>query len=114
MGKADDFGAFTPKSNAMRNLKLALHFGDEKGADRYAGEYFQLGGSVDSMTKSLHTMEPLYGLSSIERAAFVSTLSDEEMKQLERAGEFYFNYLAPAAMNEEDEETAPEETASPK
>lgn len=83
----------TPKSNALYNYKQALRYGDEEAQNKFIEDYIMLGGDVEGIQRSIESMEPLSMLSKANKAAFISTLSDEEMNLLDRAYDFYTDTL---------------------
>src|SRR5690606_22559682 len=77
------------KSNALYYFKKAIRYGDKEAADRYLMQYFEYGGTVDGLRQSLRTLDPLYGMSDAEKAAFISQLTERERYMLQKAQEFY-------------------------
>jgi hypothetical protein len=82
-----------PRTDALRNYKAAIHWKDERSANRYLQEYIALGGTQAGLNRSLETMDPLYGLNREERLGFMATLRGEERRRVERAYEYYETVL---------------------
>jgi hypothetical protein len=85
----------TPRANAIYYFKQSLRFGDKPAAARWLREYARLGGSDDSLEKSLENLHPLGGLSDENRAEFVKGLSKEDQLRLRRAVFFWGRLVAP-------------------
>lgn len=93
----------TPKSEALRNMKLALHFGDDAGYEKFLEEFIANGGTLKQVHSTLKRMDPLAGLSRKDRILFIGSLNEEDQNKLAIAEEYYLNYLSPAGHTEEDE-----------
>ena len=91
LGKKGTYGGrFTPKSNALYNLKLAIRYQDKEAFEKYLVEYVQLGGTLQGLEQSLDNMDPLHGLNEAEKAYFVAKwLDNEGRKRLIQAMKFY-------------------------
>jgi hypothetical protein len=93
-GKEGNFsGTITPRSQALYNYKLAIRFEDKEAAQRYLKEYAVLGGTAQGLQTSLSNMEPLHGLSTAEKTAFMRSLSEDERRRLTQAVRFYNEVL---------------------
>lgn len=91
-------GSFSPRSNALYNLKLALRYEDKKAALKYLNEYRALGGDDAGLETSLRNMHPLHGLNSQEQGAFVLWYAkqvgkEEALRRLTQAQGFYDDIL---------------------
>lgn len=93
MGKGAEGFWLTPKGDALYNFRLALRYGDKVAADKYASDYFNLGGTAQGMKSSIKSMEPLSGLNKYERNAFIALLTPEEQKKYDKAERFYSTVL---------------------
>lgn len=94
MGKESEGYFITPKGNALYNYKLALRYKDYKAAEHYLDEYIAKGGTAEGFSRSMHAMNPLYGMNPMDRSQFLGGLSDESLTKLERAIEYYYNTLS--------------------
>lgn len=89
IGKGGE-GTFTsPRSEALRNLKLALRYKDAEAAEKYLLEYAALGGTREGFERSIESMHPLYGLNKEEKVEFVKSLRVVDQEQLLRAVKYY-------------------------
>jgi len=91
-GRGEGLG---PRTDALRNFKLAVRYGDERAKKKYLAEYASLGGTRRGLQQSLAAMEPLWGLSRKTGTlqAFYATLTEEDRDTLEKAYEFYRTVL---------------------
>jgi hypothetical protein len=89
LGKYGEGFWITPKGNALYDAKLALKYGDERSAVDAMAEYFELGGTMQGLKKSLEAMHPLVGLDKNEQIAFAAMLSDDDQERLIKALIFY-------------------------
>ncbi len=105
LGKGGDYGGnYTPKSNALYNLKLAIRYGDKKAAEKYLLQYVELGGTAKGLNTSLRNMDPLFGMTETEQIVFVKDwLDDEGRRKLFLADDFYKNVLMPKKAEPEEE-----------
>jgi hypothetical protein len=104
LGKGGDAGASTSaRSDALRNMRMAMHLGDQQAYQKYAQQYFDMGGDVKALRQSLRSMDPLSGLTRAEKMAFVGSLSKDNQKKFAEAYEFYVEYLSPGPQGEEAE-----------
>lgn len=88
-GKGAEGFWLTPRGNALYNLKLAIRYKDEEALNKYMYEYYALGGNARGIEESLKRMDPRSGLTKREREQFEESLSLDQVKQLEKAVEFY-------------------------
>jgi hypothetical protein len=92
-GEESNLFFYTKKSNALYNWKLAKRYGDKKAEKKYLKEYFELGGTTDGITKSLSSMNPLYGMNADQQAEFVAGLTEKEKGKLKAAMKYYNDVL---------------------
>lgn len=81
------------KSKALYYYKLALKYGDHKGAEKYLALYAKYGGTVRGLEQSLSYLDPLYGLDEQEQQMFYMWLTTEEREQVHMALEYYYSLL---------------------
>jgi len=93
IGKGGDGDFSSPKSDALRNYKIALRVKDEQSASFYLDLYTKLGGNKKGLQKSLESLDPLAGMSAVDRAKFKNTLNGEQLKELEKANTYYKTVL---------------------
>lgn len=77
------------KSNALYYYKQALRFGDEKAAEKYLNQYYELGGTDAGLKRSIELGAPLSTLKKGQRQDFLDSLSPEELEMIDRAEEWY-------------------------
>ena len=82
----------TKRSLALQNLKKALRFNDKEAIKRYLNEYYSLGGNTKGIKSSMRNIHPLHSLSKSEQQHFLSRISDDDKKYLQRANA-YFKFL---------------------
>lgn len=89
LGK-DGSGDFSsPRSEALRQWRMALKFGDREAVARTRKKLREMGVDGESLRRSIKSQDPLYGLNARDRQRFLGTLSPSERKQLELARRFY-------------------------
>jgi hypothetical protein len=94
IGKEGNYsGTITPRSQALYNYKLAIRYEDKEAAQRYLKEYAVLGGTAQGLQTSLSNMEPLHGLSTAEKTAFLRSLTEDERRRWKQAEQFYGQVL---------------------
>lgn len=101
IGKGGE-GTFTsPRSEALRNVKHAIRYKDDKAFRKYLGEYLLLGGTPEGLEQSIDRMHPLAGLNREEQIAFVQWLPQEDKEQLLKAVAYFETTMAgkPPATN---------------
>lgn len=86
-GGTGDFNS--PKTEVLRNYKLAIRLKDEESAAFYLAEYQRLGGTKAKLKKSLESMDPLAGLSKQDKKNFLNSLNGEQHQELEKANKYY-------------------------
>lgn len=80
----------TPRSDAMRDYRQSLKFGDMEAAEAALYEMAELGvsqGDYDAMIKRAHPLSPI---AKKDRDDFISGLTDAEYETFVRAEEWYF------------------------
>ncbi len=92
-GKGGEGDFMSPKTEALRNYKIALRYQDADSATYYLQEYEKAGGTKKGLEKSLEAMEPLSALGAKDKEKFKSSLSEEDKKELEKATVYYKNVL---------------------
>jgi len=89
LGK-DGSGDFSsPRSEALRQWRMALKFGDREAVARTRKKLREMGVNGESLRRSIKSQDPLYGLNARDRQRFLETLSEDEKKQLALARRFY-------------------------
>jgi cell wall-associated NlpC family hydrolase len=89
IGKGGDGDFSLPKTEVLRNYKIAIRLKDEESATYYLNEYKNMGGTKESLKKSLESMHPLSGLNSQEKTKFRNSLNGEQQSELENAITYY-------------------------
>lgn len=79
----------TPKSRAIRKLRLAKRYEDKEAAAKAMDELREIGVRPYEVTAAIRRMRPLSGLSVRDRNAFMQTLDAKEMQLLNEANEYY-------------------------
>lgn len=92
LGKSFNGFANSKRGQVLRKLKTALRLHDNKTVRECIREYKMLHGSDKGLLLSLHSMNPLHGLSKIEQKQFMRWIDDEDKKYLKRA-EIFFKTL---------------------
>ena len=93
IGKYGEGFWLTPKSNALYNAKLALRYDDYTSSVEYMAKYFQLGGTMDGLSTSLESMNPLTGLSELESIAFMAQLDEDNKDRMAKALIYYYDLV---------------------
>jgi hypothetical protein len=81
----------TSKVNALYYYKQALKFGDAKAAEKYLGEYKELGGNMKGISMSVKRAHPLGSLPNAHRAKFFNSLDPESRQTIKRGTDWYRN-----------------------
>jgi N12 class adenine-specific DNA methylase len=79
----------SPRSEALRDYKMALRYGDVEAAQKALKEYAQYDGTVRGLKQSIKAAAPLHALPKRDRRAFVESLNDQERSELIEAQQFY-------------------------
>jgi hypothetical protein len=95
IGKGGEGSFSSPRSESLRNYKLALRYKDKEAAKKYLTEYVLLGGTDRGLDQSLSSMNPLYGLNKDEQTVFIESLNGEDRERLVKALKFFTETLAP-------------------
>jgi hypothetical protein len=95
IGKGGEGSFSSPRSESLRNYKLALRYKDKEAAKKYLTEYVLLGGTDRGLNQSLSSMNPLYGLNKDEQTVFIESLNGEDRERLVKALKFFTETLAP-------------------
>lgn len=82
-------GANSLKHDALRNMKLALRYGDKDAFAKYIAEYAAKGGTPQGLKQSIRFLHPLAGLKKQDEAKFRDSLNEEDRKRLALATEYY-------------------------
>jgi len=93
-GKESEGYFITPKGNALYNYKLSLRYKDIKSAEHYLDEYVALGGTAQGLMTSVKAMNPLYGMSQLDKMQFLDSLDSEDMAKLDKAINYYMDVLS--------------------
>lgn len=94
IGKGSGGGQYTPKSNALYYLKMAIRYGDEEAMRKYLIEYLTYGGNAKGFKQSVKMMHPLSGLSKEEQVKYIKTLSKSELEELKEGIKWYQEVFA--------------------
>ena len=89
IGKGGDGDFRSPKSDALRNYKIALRLKDIETARYYLEKYKGFGGNDKGLKRSLESLDPLAGLSKEDKSNFVKSLTEEDRRELSRAQQYY-------------------------
>jgi N12 class adenine-specific DNA methylase len=100
-------GSATLKSEALRNMKLALRYGDKEAFAKYIAEYAAEGGTRKGLQQSIKNLHPLAGLSKAERADFMNSLGAEDKRRLTLAIEYYEEVFVGDRLSEYVRDAAP-------
>ncbi|MDB4567465.1 hypothetical protein N9104_01755 [Pseudomonadales bacterium] len=82
-------GMPTRRSNALYYYRQALKYGDTGAAERYLGEYMELGGSQDGIGQSIRRGEPMNAIPKAYRQEFKDSMTVEEKELMRQADEWY-------------------------
>ena len=104
-------GSFSPRSNALYNLRLSLRYGDKTAALKYANEYYAQGGTDAGLLTSLNNMDPLHSLNADEQAAFImwygNRVGKEDAKQrLSQAYTFFTDVITGKKLDSDKDKPA--------
>jgi hypothetical protein len=95
IGKGGDGDFSSPKTEVLRNYKIAIRLKDTESASYYLNEYKNMGGTKESLKKSLQSMDPLSGLNQKEKKKFRQSLNGEQQAELDKATTYYKEVLNP-------------------
>jgi N12 class adenine-specific DNA methylase len=85
IGRAD----ISPRSEALRDYKLALKYGDLDAARKALTDYAKFGGTPRGLKQSIKGAAPLKPLPKRDRRAFVESLTDDQRDELIEAQRWY-------------------------
>ena len=97
IGKPPGSSPYTPKSNALYNLKNAIRYNNPKQAAKYYIEYRSHGGTNETLDDSIDRLNPLNGVISTrnsleakaQAAGFLLYLGKDNQDKLQDALEYY-------------------------
>jgi len=87
-GQSGSFGS-TPRSAALREYRMALRYGDQEAADEALLRYAEFDGTERGLKTSIKSQHPLGPIAKKDRAAFLDSLTDEQLETLAEAEEWY-------------------------
>lgn len=89
-------GGSSLRSEALRDYRMALRYGDESAARKALLRYEELGGTMKSLGQSIKRAHPLGPIAKKDRAEFLSTLTDEQVDTFAEAEVFWQDVYANA------------------
>lgn len=78
-----------PKATAIYNYKVALKLGDTQAAEQSLKQYAIYGGTKATFKASMSALDPLFGMSTVDKSAFVKGLTEDERLKYNTATEYY-------------------------
>lgn len=88
--KGQEGGAFvSSRSEALRDYRTAMRYGDDKAADKALTRYEELGGTAKGLKQSIAKQHPLGPISKKDRAAFLDSLTDEQLDIFAEAEDYW-------------------------
>lgn len=81
--------ASSPRSDALRDYRAALRYGDGEAADAALIRYADAGGTDKDLATSIKRQHPLGPIAKKDRAAFLESLTDEQLETFALAEEWY-------------------------
>jgi len=93
IGKFGEGFWITPKGTALYHARMGLRYKDADAATHYMADYLKMGGTLRGLEQSIQNMHPLAGLSAVEQAAFVRSLTEDEKRKLVKAMKFFGELL---------------------
>jgi hypothetical protein len=88
--KGQEGGGFSsPRSEALRDYRLGLRYGDRDAADKALLRYEELGGTERGLQQSIKRQHPLGPIAKKDRAAFLDSLTDEQLETFADAEEYW-------------------------
>lgn len=82
-------GETSVRTDALRNMRLALRYRDKLAFAKYIAQYMANGGNARGMAASIRNMDPLHAVKKEQRQDFINSLDEEDRKKLELAQQFY-------------------------
>jgi hypothetical protein len=83
------FGSSSPRSLALRDYRLSLRYDDPEGADEALARYAEFEGTEGGLRASIKRQHPLGPIAKKDRAAFLDSLTDEQLEIFADAEEWY-------------------------
>ncbi len=93
-GRASEGNISSPRTETLKNYKLALRYDDKETARFYLEQYKKIGGTQKDLLTSISSLNPLHGLPKKDMGAFLKSLNPEQRKQLQEAVKFYKETLS--------------------
>ncbi len=90
----NEFTSNRPTTEALRNMKKAMRYGDRAAEDKYLMQYLELGGTEKGLAASIKSMHPLAGLNKETQEDFFDSLTTEDKRRLAMALEYYDSIFA--------------------
>jgi hypothetical protein len=87
-GEAASSGT-SPRSEALREYRMAIRYGDESAAEKALLKYEELGGTDKGLATSIKKQHPLGPIAKKDRAEFLESLTDEQLETFEEAERWY-------------------------
>jgi hypothetical protein len=82
-------GMSSPRSEALRDYRMALRYGDKESADEALIRYAELGGTDKGLKSSIARQHPLGPISKKDRVEFLDSLTDDQVETFAEAEEWY-------------------------
>lgn len=79
----------SPRSEALREYRMAIRYGDDGAANRALDEYARLGGKAKDLKGSIKRQNPLGPIPKKYRREFVESLTPEQFETFEEADQYY-------------------------
>ncbi len=89
IGKFAEGFWITPTGSALYNARAALRYKDEEAMLYYMNKYFELGGTIKGLERSLDNLHPLAGMNKRDQRAFVAQMTPEDLDRFVKALVFY-------------------------
>ena len=83
--------ATTPRSEALREYRQALRYGDPEAADDALIRYAEFGGTDKGLKTSIARQHPLGPIAKKDRAAFLDSLTEEQLGIFAEAERWYID-----------------------
>ena len=82
-------GGTSPRSAALRDYRMALRYGDQDAADKALIRYAEFEGTDEGLKTSIRRQHPLGPIAKKDRAAFLDSLTEEQLETFADAEEWY-------------------------
>lgn len=111
IGEWSEGVGFSSRTEALRNVKLSLRYGQPEIAAKYLLQYAELGGTAEDVEKSLNRMNPLSSLDEDQEEEFRQWLDADDREKLDAAIHYYESVLESGGefLDSPEAETALEE-----